>query len=480
MGYFLPITLTFVLPMAALFAAALVYGRLASDNELDACKASGVSLLTLVYPGLALAVMVAVANLFLSFDVTPTFVHGAEKSLKADAKKILFRNIQRKGYYKVPDGRYLVYADYADSQNDTLLGVVVTKTKDDRIEEITAVTSAKVKFNLHDGLNEVQITAYKPSQMRAEDEVWFDSELVSFKIQFGSLLGDEIKFKKVDEMKRIQSDLMRFDPVAKLARQTYAQLTAELLAQDIANRISNDTNSLYRLHSAEKIVEFRATECVAGDENNVKLSGQVVLTEYDATSKERLRTLRPTDASLHVEGDELAPTLAMDMYNARVEGSGELRMRYIIRGLIPPRTVTDKFQNANTLQNITPQAVSSALPNGPSPRLKGLQDKLEIKLRKTFAEIGAEIHSRLVFALGCVPMILIGMALGIIKRGGHLLSAFGASCVPAAVLVVCIISGKHLTENLGSEAVSGLVLMWAGLVFLLLLAAVIYHKLLRY
>ncbi|HEC01947.1 MAG TPA: LptF/LptG family permease, partial [Phycisphaerales bacterium] len=42
MGYFLPITLTFVLPMAALFAGALVYGRFASDNEYDACRATGV------------------------------------------------------------------------------------------------------------------------------------------------------------------------------------------------------------------------------------------------------------------------------------------------------------------------------------------------------------------------------------------------------------------------------------------------------
>ncbi|MBW3019425.1 LptF/LptG family permease, partial [Candidatus Woesearchaeota archaeon] len=46
MGYFLPITLTFVLPMAALFAGALVYGRFTSDNEYDACRASGISVLT--------------------------------------------------------------------------------------------------------------------------------------------------------------------------------------------------------------------------------------------------------------------------------------------------------------------------------------------------------------------------------------------------------------------------------------------------
>ena len=46
--YFLPVTLTFVLPVAALFASTLAYGRLAGDNELDACKASGISPATIV------------------------------------------------------------------------------------------------------------------------------------------------------------------------------------------------------------------------------------------------------------------------------------------------------------------------------------------------------------------------------------------------------------------------------------------------
>ncbi len=68
MGYFLPVTLTFVLPIAALFAGALVYGRLAGDNELDACKASGIGFLRLVYPGLALALIVASANLIFEFS----------------------------------------------------------------------------------------------------------------------------------------------------------------------------------------------------------------------------------------------------------------------------------------------------------------------------------------------------------------------------------------------------------------------------
>ncbi|UCG50015.1 MAG: hypothetical protein JSU94_09560, partial [Phycisphaerales bacterium] len=100
-------------------------------------------------------------------------------------------------------------------------------------------------------------------------------------------------------------------------------------------------------------------------------------------------------------------------------------------------------------------------------------------VRKTLAEIQAEINSRLVFGIGCVPMILIGIGRGIIKKGGHLLSAFGASCVPAAVLIVCIISGKHVTENLGAQSLSGTALIWLGLALLSMLTAVIYRKLLK-
>src|SRR4030065_619166 len=151
MGYFLPIILTFVLPMAALFACSLVYGRVAGDSELDACRASGISLIRLVYPGLVLAIIVAVANLLLSFYVMPVFVQRAEKSLKTDAKKILFRNIQRKRYYELPpDYRYLIYADQADQEKDVLSGVIVIEKKNNEIKNIFTAEAAKVSFNPHE------------------------------------------------------------------------------------------------------------------------------------------------------------------------------------------------------------------------------------------------------------------------------------------------------------------------------------------
>ena len=494
MGYFLPITLTFVLPMAALFACSLVYGRFASDSELDACRASGISLIRLVYPGLALAIMVTIANLLLSFYVMPVFVQRAEKSLKTDAKKILFRNIQRRRYYELPpDNRYLIYADRADLQNDTLSGVVVTEMKDNEIKNIFTAEIAKIKFNPHERFNEVQILAYKSSQIGADSEA--GAEWGSLTAELGSMISDEIKFKKIDEMRRIEADLMNFYPIAKLARETYAQIIIELLAQDINAGITkrkemsperkDDAGRFYELLGMPNSVKFIAGQCSAQDEE-LELSGEdeVVVIEYDTESKKILRTLICEKALLHIEGDKLAPTLTMDIYNPREKGSEEITMRIIIRGLIPPQAAEVAANEFKTESgSLRVKKLTSALSQlsglQPSESLRSLESKLQREIRRALVRIKAEIHTRLVFGTGCIPMILIGIGLGIIKKGGHLLSAFGASCIPAAVLIVCIMSGKNLIKSHGSENISGVALMWAGLAFLLLLVVVIYRRLLK-
>ena len=493
MFYFLPITLTFVLPMAALFAGALVYGRFTGDNELDACRASGISILTLVQPGLLLAVFVAVTNLILSFYVMPTFVHLAEKSLKADAKQMLFRNIQRKGFYKLPYDKHviLIYADHVDPINDTLSGVVVTEVKDNEIKQIYTIENARIKFATHGSANEVQITAQKSNQIGASHGA--GAEFISSTWEFGSILGDEIKFKKIDQMRKIKNNLMLFEPIAQQARDTYAQLTLELLAQDIRNKIfpgepnetltaeTDDSDSFYELTGEPNSVRFIVTQCSAQDEE-IDLSGDITIIEYDTDSQQTLNTLTCNEASLSIEGDKLNPALEMDIRNAGIQKTNQLKMRHIIDGLSMPdsvKTTTSQFKTQTDSLNAEKLAHEFTSISGflPSPALISMQGGLQREIQKTLVEIKSEIHSRLVFGIGCVSMILIGIGLGIIKRGGHLLSAFGVSCVPAAVLIVCIMSGKQLTENLGAQTVSGVAIMWAGLVFLSLLAVGIFYLL---
>jgi hypothetical protein len=281
-------------------------------------------------------------------------------------------------------------------------------------------------------------------------------------------------------MKKIQADLMHFRPIERLAYDTYAQLTTELLAQDINSKIAPG-DCFYHLLGLPNSVKFTADHCTVPDTEEVQLSENVVIIEYDTDTKKTLRTLRCERASLHIEGEKLVPTLTMDIYSAKIEGSEGSKMRHIIRGLLPPRAVEKRASPFRTENgSLKPQKLARPLAGlHQSNLLTRLQNLLRRRIKKTFVEVTAEKHSRLVFGIGCVPMIMIGIGLGILKKGGHLLSAFGASCIPAAVLVVCIMSGKHITENLGSQNVSGPSLMWGGLGALSLLTLVLYGWLLK-
>ncbi len=500
MCYFLPITLTFVLPIAALFSSTLIYGRFASDNELDACRASGISVLTLIYPGLTLAIIVAIANLILSFYVMPAFMHRAEKAIKADAKQILFRNIQRKDYYELPsddpDERYLIYADMTDSKTDTLSGVVVVEVKRGAIEKIICAEAAKIHFNPHERFNEVQITAWNTYQIDSEGSVSLG--LFSSNKEFDALLGDSIQFKNIEQMKQIRDvDLMLYDPIARLARRLHAQLVSELLCRDISAVISSEIDNYYKFHSGSKFIELSAVSCKMHkkDEKKIELTGDVVVNEAQLVvavdsneiREEPLRTLRAERGVLYIEGDDLSPTLTLELYSPKwqkADGTkGYAWGRTRIRGLLLPESVKNSANKFKTETGLKVNQLADAVlfqEEASKTKLKDLQADLRKEVRDTLVEIGAEIHIRLVFGVGCVAMILIGIGLGILKKGGHPLAAFGISCVPAALLVVFMLMGKNIAKNAGSSAASGIPLMWTGLVVLCVLAVVVYHRLLKY
>jgi hypothetical protein len=246
---------------------------------------------------------------------------------------------------------------------------------------------------------------------------------------------------------------------------------------------SNNIKDFYRLNGEPNSVKFTTTGCLVKDKI-IGLSGEITAIEFNNENEKTSRTYRCKEAFLSIADDELEPVLEMDIRSAMVEESNRPEMRPIIRGLTPPATVVEEASQFKTAGgSLNPEKMAYQLNElagfQPGPILTKIQAELKRYIEQTKLEIKSEIHSRLVFGIGCVLMILIGIGLGIIIRGGHLLSAFGAGCVPAAVLIVCIMSGKQLTENLNAQTVSGVAIMWAGLGILCLFTVAIYHRLLR-
>ena len=61
----------YALPMAILTGTLLVFGRLSADNEITAMRASGIGLMSIVYPVVLLGIMLTMLSLYLNTTVIP-------------------------------------------------------------------------------------------------------------------------------------------------------------------------------------------------------------------------------------------------------------------------------------------------------------------------------------------------------------------------------------------------------------------------
>lgn len=490
LGYFIPIVLTVVLPISALFSAALVYGRFASDNELDACKASGISLMTLVYPGLCLAVAVSITTLILSFYVVPAFVHRAEKSVKANAKQIVFRNIMRKGYYEMPpDERFRIYADKAIPETDTLEGVVVVESKDRDTKKLIFAKTARIIIESGKNFNEVTVIASQGCVLDENGNPSYFKSLTN-RYLFPPMLSDDIKFQKIGRLKQIRADMSTFEPVRKVILTARTQLATELLAEDIAIRLARppSEDNYYQFVSEDRIITFHASACGLNSDGTINLVPPVELLEYDPVSRRLLLKWNSDDpAMIKFESDQLDSKLAIVLENASWERNERLKgsaptPRKVIQGILLSPTIATNLSSQpliKTVRSISSETVDPILRSKPSNILLNSLNKVEDRIWRTSKTITAEIHTRLVFGIGCITLVLFAIALGIIFKGGHILSAFGASAIPAGILVTCMMSGRELTKtkNAAMPESTGVMVMWAGLIILSIAAVVIYRKL---
>src|SRR5439155_2109578 len=67
----IPSTLPYTIPATTLFAACVVYGRLAADNEILAIKSAGINILEVVKPGLLLGLVMSASTMGLYYRVIP-------------------------------------------------------------------------------------------------------------------------------------------------------------------------------------------------------------------------------------------------------------------------------------------------------------------------------------------------------------------------------------------------------------------------
>jgi lipopolysaccharide export system permease protein len=106
--YVVPSTLPYTVPVSLLFAATVVYGRLAGDNEIIAVKTAGLSVWRVLYPTLLLAGALSLWLLDASGGWIPRCTHNAKLVLFKDIEDMFYKLLARDRVFNHPKWPFLI------------------------------------------------------------------------------------------------------------------------------------------------------------------------------------------------------------------------------------------------------------------------------------------------------------------------------------------------------------------------------------
>ncbi|AGA26559.1 LptF/LptG family permease [Singulisphaera acidiphila] len=106
--YMVPGSLLYTIPVSLLFAVTVVYGRLASDNEIVAVKTAGLSTMFVLRPAIILGTILSIILLYLSYSPIPIANHKAKMIVLADMEDTFYKVLKKDRQLDRPDWPFLI------------------------------------------------------------------------------------------------------------------------------------------------------------------------------------------------------------------------------------------------------------------------------------------------------------------------------------------------------------------------------------
>ncbi len=145
-AFSIPPYLTFTLPMAFLLSVIVVLGRLSTENEVLALKASGVNLKWLLVPIAALSLVITTCGLLNTNFLLPqcsglfreTLINVIRKGISVDDKEGVFND-------SVPG--VVIYINKVDTHKRLLTGIVVSDDRDKNVKQTITAQNGYVNID---------------------------------------------------------------------------------------------------------------------------------------------------------------------------------------------------------------------------------------------------------------------------------------------------------------------------------------------
>ncbi len=249
--YVIPSTFPYTVPVSLLFAATVVYGRLAGDNEIIAIKSAGLSVWKVLTPTMILGGALSTWLLFASGGWIPECSHNAKLVLFKDMEDMFYKLLARDREFNHPKWPFLIKV--REVQGSQMIDATF-KHKVKGSNEYDAVIQAR-RAELHFDLKAQVVRVYLDHSeiqhfARDADVVLISGRILEIPIPPDSKFNTEKKLQEMDNAE-LMTELAKNRKLIATVRKRETIKTAFAFASGRLDTINNwiEVNSAFRDHA---------------------------------------------------------------------------------------------------------------------------------------------------------------------------------------------------------------------------------------
>jgi lipopolysaccharide export LptBFGC system permease protein LptF len=506
-----PPMLAYALPFSAGFGAALVYHRMAQDNETIAAHSGGISHRSLLIPAAIVALLLGGSLSALNEQVIPRFLHAMERMITLDVAQMMIRQIERGQAAELGD--VMIHAERIDEieppegstarQMFLMHRVAAVELGDDRTVESDVTVNrawlaigsdpddpekAACRILLEDGVGAPasgglrKIETLRLRTLRIPDAFEEDPKYYTF--------------EGLRELKEHPDDIGFID----VRRMRLAERIAEARVERTLQRELASGGRLTLIGDGDRRYEITADRLVYGSGGAWRLVREgdpvrvrryepdgrgtlVPSTDYAQQAWLRLQASgAPEGDPLFETGGAAGPAMRfalqlVDVHTERAGGGVAERTQRDFRGL---RLVRDPLAElaGKTSAELLNEAGDLVASDNSTAKIDAAASELSEKIAKLIREIISKQQERMAMSFAAATMLMLGAVTAMRLRDSLPLVVYLRSFFPALAMILLISSGQNYTH--GSSVPGGLAVMWSGVVGGIIITFIEFTRLARH
>lgn len=497
--YLLPAMMTYALPIAALFGTTFVYGRLSADNEITACRAGGISYLSMVTPALLLGLIVSIVSLLMLCFIVPGLTLRVEQLATSNLARWIAFEIERDHQVKRNDWPYTIFAQSAylpeqqgDQQIVVLKGpMIVTYDRSQMMQGQNANVHIPKNFWMAKEAT-VYITNLAGDKVqisgRSTNGTMFD------RIMHGDRGGtSDATFGPTDISVGVREH-PKFMDIRQLKNLLADRSQSQRLQDSFASLIRHDEEQTYLSEVLLKLNQSQTCTFDNGSGDKYTLTKPVLAAPTsDGVKLASIDSPAGAGRAISIVEQSHGTTLAVKAARVQLRIDVDQPDHFMVVTLVMGNTdVTEGGELDRRVYVPMPEDVAAVANQTLQKYLDGPDVPMDapVALRHDIVQltnyIYSEMHGRVSFAVSCLILVAAGAALGLMFRSGNFLSAFAVSVAPALLAIALVATGQHVVEGVPGVVTPhndpirlGIMIIWSGNLAALIVAVTLLARLQR-